>query len=286
MNPDEYLNVLPAETINDGEQSKQVAERLFHEFKDLDKDIERSRAKIKEIENRGLWEWIKSSSSKDMVYIAKSHGDIHQKMIVLIQKTIGLNVLSYAGLASMISILRGLIENGLVDQNGRVIRLSEDSKEFANTAASIFDGMLNEVNNTQKSINLNTDNIEKIWNEVERKKLVDQSQDDAISRLSTQLDEKERLDSQQSESLARLHEQASAKDLLDSSQDAAIEKLTMQIASFESQVNILQDTLEQHQHTFGNQVSALGRAHANWRWIFMATQCIPLLWLAYITWWR
>jgi hypothetical protein len=173
--------------VSEPERSKHIARALFKEVKEIEDKLEQSVEIAREIEARGIWGNLTASPGKDLVRVAKAQNAINNEMFGLIQETISLNVLSYAGLAGLLDELRQCIEHGLVDANGKVIRLSSEGRELADTAANILTGILDGAKGTQDSISLNAEQIDHLRMELEQKSQLDSQQDQAIARLEAQV---------------------------------------------------------------------------------------------------
>ena len=265
--PDQVKNQDSALTVVDERlRAQTAAQRLYvNDIKVLEDELKWAKNQANEIENRGIFKSLFSSTSKDLTSLTRTQNSINEKMLLLIQETIKLNSFSRLGIEILIGDLRGYISKGFTDVNGHHIRLGKEGEALAEQ--TIFH--LESISNSSK--------------EIDGK--VEQNAED-IKSLTASLELKSELDAKQDASIARLHELLAANGKLDDSQDAAIAILTVQNSSLESLVKVLRDTSEQQQLAFGNRVSDLDRSHANWRWILLATQCALLLWLAYLTWWR
>lgn len=187
MSIKERLQKVASTAVSEPERSKFIARALFKEVKKIEDKLEQSRKIAKEIEARGFWDNLTASTGKDLVRVANAQNAINNEMFGLIQETIGLNVLSYAGLAGLLDELRQCIEHGLVDANGKVIKLSNEGRELADTAASILTGILDGAKGTQDSISLNAEQIDRLRAELEQKEQLDSLQDQAIARLEAQV---------------------------------------------------------------------------------------------------
>lgn len=180
---------------NDPDKSKDLARTIFGEVKAIEEKILISRALAKQIENRSLWGRITASSGKDLADAVRSQNEINEEMLGLIQATIGLNMMSYAGLASLLDELRRCIDHGLVDANGRVITLSSEGRELADTATRILTGILDGAKRTQDSISHNSEQIERIQRDLVERDQTDSRRAELVAHLNDQVVElRERLD--------------------------------------------------------------------------------------------
>ena len=183
----ERLKKVASEAVSEPERSKVIARVLFREVKGIEDKLKESREIAEEIQKRGFWDTLTASTGKDLVRVANAQNAINNEMFGLIQETIGLNVLSYAGLAGLLDELRQCIEHGLVDANGKVIKLSNEGRELADTATNILTGILDGAKGTQDSISLNAEQIDRLRVELEQKNQLDSLQDQAIARLEAQV---------------------------------------------------------------------------------------------------
>ncbi len=253
-------------TVDERLRAQTAARRLYSsDIKALEDELKRAKDKASEIEKRGFFKSVFSSSSKDLMSLTSTQNSINEKMLLLIQETIKLNSFSRVGIEILMGDLRGYIEKGFTDVNGHHFRLSKEGEALAEQTFSHLESIYNSSKEIDGKVEQNAE---------------------AIKSLYASLEVKSQLDAEQDASIARLHELLAANGMLDDSQDAAIAKLTVQNASVESLVKALRDALEQQQLSLGSHVSDLGRSHATWRLTLVAGQVITLLWLAYLTWWR
>ena len=69
----------------------------------------------------------------------------------------------------------------------KVIKLSNEGRELADTATNILTGILDGAKGTQDSISLNAEQIDRLRVELEQKNQLDSLQDQAIARLEAQV---------------------------------------------------------------------------------------------------
>ncbi|UYO92982.1 hypothetical protein [Pollutimonas sp. M17] len=137
-----------------------VATDFLSVIKDIENCIEEGKGKVSEIENRGLFKSLISSSSSDLVDISQSQNKINGMMLGLIQEVITLNTMSYSFLAAVIGEMEQRFRNGWKDSNGRYQRLSDTGRQFADKAHDIFVKILDGSKSTLDKIALNQQSIE------------------------------------------------------------------------------------------------------------------------------
>lgn len=216
-------NMAVVETTN--YTPKKVASDLIGTIKDIEESIESSASSIKEIQGRGFFKTMFSSSSKDLVNISQSQNKINELMLGVIQEIITLNVMSYSYLAGVLVEFEKMSKDGWQDNEGRLQTLSDNGRNFANTASEIFKKIMEGSKATQQKIQLNGERIEQLRLYLSQKDELDEQQSEDIFALKEALREKGELDSLQSQHLSQLTQSLGEKKLLDDQQSKEIAKI-------------------------------------------------------------
>lgn len=204
---------------------KQVATDLMGTIKDIEDAINSSGKAIKEVEGRGFFKNIFSSSSYDLVTISRSQNDINGLMLSIIQEVIALNVMSYSYLAAVLAEFHKNIKDGWIDSEGRFQELSESGEAFANTASNIFEKIIEGSRSTQEKIELNSTRIEGLQNFLEKKDALDEQQSQDIANLKSALRDKSSMVEQQSQKIRNLTESLERKKHLIDEQFKQMEEI-------------------------------------------------------------
>jgi len=141
---------------------KQVAEGIFLRISELERAVAQSENQVAEIENRGMIKSLLSSTKTDLINISKSQNKINDVMLEVVNEAITLNVTSYSFLAAVIEQLEQSVTHGMHDSNGRIIKLSDVGRGFANSAASIFSKILEGSRETKESLAQSAERIEQV----------------------------------------------------------------------------------------------------------------------------
>lgn len=167
-----------------------VATDFLSVIKDIENCIEEGKGKVSEIENRGLFKSLISSSSSDLIDISQSQNKINEMMLGLIQEVITLNTMSYSFLAAVIGEMEQRFRDGWKDSSGRYQRLSDTGRQFADKAHDIFVKILDGSKSTLDKIALNQQGIEvlRIELDLRSRKLLENSEE--IDGLKFALSEK------------------------------------------------------------------------------------------------
>lgn len=175
-----------------------VANDLFIKVKEIENAIHASQSHVKEVEDRGILKTIFSSTSTDLVHISKSQNRINDLMLQMINEIITLNVMSFSFLAGVMEEFEKRVAEGMRDANGHIVKLSSVGKSFADSAASIFNKIIEGSRSTRETIALNTEQIEQIRLALSAKAELDEEQSIKIASLEQAIEEKDVLDDRQS----------------------------------------------------------------------------------------
>ncbi|MGK5017055.1 hypothetical protein [Janthinobacterium sp. BJB446] len=147
------IQLLPTKTASPQEQ----ASRIFSLIKKLEDTAKKAGLEVSEIESRGWWKNIVSSSRDDLISTARSQGEINDLLVKLNQEIIGLNTLGFAYLTSVIAEFERQVNEGVKDSDGRIHVLSENGKNVAKAAKAMFSAILDASRETQGRIDANTE---------------------------------------------------------------------------------------------------------------------------------
>lgn len=265
-----------------------MAQRFFKEIEALEEEIKQSKNLSRAIEERGIWQRLTSSTAKDVSEIAKIQGNINKRMVDLIQETIRLNMLSYAGLVVLMNEMRAGIDGGFKDANGNITRLGEEGRDLAETATSIISGILDSSQDTQDRIESNAQGIQDLFKrldaEAELATVRNNALDATIATLAQRSKENDTLDEWQNEALSCLRAELHEKQKLDTSRDAVIDKHSGELASQAQQLSTIESALPAQQSATELKFAALMKTHVRMRTTFMALLMLAFGWLSAISW--
>lgn len=221
-----------------------VANDLFIKVKQIENAISTSQSHVQQVESRGVLKTLFSSTSTDLVHISKSQNRINDLMLQMINEIITLNVMSFSFLASVMEEFEKRVAEGMRDANGHIIKLSHVGKNFADSAASIFNKIIEGSRSTRETIALNTEQIEQIRVALSAKAEIDEQQSIKIASLEHAIEVKEELDDRQSldiEALKSLlqqqHQRLDGVESNLSESDALGRQLAGQVAQWCAQVD-------------------------------------------------
>ena len=138
----------PSSTIAPEDQ----ALRLLGLVKDIEKAAKEANVKVAEIESRGFFKNLVTSSRDDLVSTARSQSRINDLLVRLNQEVVALNTLGYAYLASVFAEFERQINEGVRDSDGKIHVLSESGKRVASAAREMFSAILDSSRSTQEKI--------------------------------------------------------------------------------------------------------------------------------------
>jgi chromosome segregation ATPase len=260
----------------ESQQAKSIAQKLFTEIDSLEDEILESKRQVREIEDRGFFKRTFSSSSKDLSAVAKTQNSINRRMMDLIQETIRLNMLSYAGLVCLMEEMRKGIEGSLKDANGRIIQLGSEGRDLAETATDIISGILDTSKGTQGRIDQHEEAIKQIDQELEAKDQLDSRQDEAINQLDQQIKLKEKLDEKQDAKIQYLLDQSKVNQSEVATQNDNIEKLSVQFSLLNNAISSLESCSQQHQNNVNNQILKLEKSLRTQRLFILSLTLISI----------
>lgn len=265
-----------------------MAQRFFKEIESLEEEIKQSKNLSRAIEERGIWQRLTSSTAKDLSEIAKIQGNINKRMVDLIQETIRLNMLSYAGLVVLMKEMRAGIDGGFKDANGNITRLGKEGRDLAETATSIISGILDSSQDTQDRIDSNAQGIQDLVNRLDAEAQLatvrSNALDATIAALSQRSQENDTLDQWQNEALSSLRAELHEKQELDTSRDAVIDKQAGELASQAHLLSTVERALIAQQSASELKFAALMKAHVRMRTTFIALFALALGWLSAVSW--
>lgn len=265
-----------------------MAQRFFKEIESLEEEIKQSKNLSRAIEERGVWQRLTSSTAKDLSQIAKIQGNINKRMVDLIQETIRLNMLSYAGLVVLMKEMRAGIDGGFKDANGNITRLGEEGRDLAETATSIISGILDSSQDTQDRIESNAQGIQDLFKrldaEAELATVRNNALDATMAALAQRSKENDTLDEWQNEALSSLRAELHEKQELDTSRDAIIDKHSGELASQAQQLGTIESVLPAQQSATELKFAALMKTHLRMRTTFTALLMLAFVWLSAISW--
>lgn len=186
----------------------QVAEGIFLRIRDLEKAVKQSESQVAEIENRGMFKSMFSSTKTDLINISKSQNKINDVMLEVVNEAIALNVTSYSFLAAVIEQLEQRVAHGMHDANGRIIKLSDVGRGFANSAASIFNKILEGSRETRETLAQSAERIEQVDYALQATDAQVQKQAMQLSSVQTAMDIRRALDEERVQQIAQLQHQS------------------------------------------------------------------------------
>lgn len=225
-----------------------VANDLFLRIKDIEKATEDATSNVSQIENRGWFKSLVSSTSSDLVTISKSQNKINEMLVGMINEVIRLNVMSYSVLAAVLAEFSQRVSEGMTDTNGNVIKLSKVGKDVADSAVLIFNKILDGSRSTQEKIELTEERVEEIREALVEKDYLDQQQSKEITNLQHSIEEKAQLDARQSMEIKALRE--------------TVEALSQQALRIESELEKSRASVSAQDKTIDGLRVALGQSEA------------------------
>lgn len=173
------------------------ASRLLGLVKEIEKAAKEANFKVSEIESRGFFKNLVTSSRDDLVSTARSQSRINELLVRLNQEVVALNTLGYVYLASVFAEFERQINEGVRDSDGKIHVLSESGKRVASAAKEMFSAILDSSRSTQEKIDATAEAADALRADVDRltegalahSELIDGLQVDS----STLLDRSERL---------------------------------------------------------------------------------------------
>jgi hypothetical protein len=181
-----------------------VASDLFMKVKDIEDAIREAEHRVAEVEGRNIVTRIFSSATTDLVNISKSQHRINDLMLAMINEIITLNVMSYGFLADVLDQFSKQVAEGMRESSGQIIKLSSVGKSFADSAASIFNKIIEGSRATRDTIELSAANIESLRAALKEMAMLDERQSRDIASLQHSIEEKDILDDKQSLAIADL----------------------------------------------------------------------------------
>jgi chromosome segregation ATPase len=142
-------------------QSTAVAPRerasQFHRLiLEIEKAMGESQSHVQEIQERGVWRNLVSSSRDDLIAHANGQNTVNTLLLKLQREAISLNTLGYAYLTSLIAEFERQVNEGVRDSDGQIHVLSSKGKEVAQMATEMFNAILDTSESTQARIDANT----------------------------------------------------------------------------------------------------------------------------------
>lgn len=128
------------------------ASRLLGLVKEIEKAAKEANVKVAEIESRGFFKNLVTSSRDDLVSTARSQSRINDLLVRLNQEVVALNTLGYVYLASVFAEFERQINEGVRDSDGKIHVLSESGKRVACAAKEMFSAILDSSRSTQEKI--------------------------------------------------------------------------------------------------------------------------------------
>jgi len=187
---------------------KQVAEGIFLRISELERAVAQSENQVAEIENRGMIKSLLSSTKTDLINISKSQNKINDVMLEVVNEAITLNVTSYSFLAAVIEQLEQSVTHGMHDSNGRIIKLSDVGRGFANSAASIFSKILEGSRETKESLAQSAERIEQVQQALRETDAQVQKQAIQLSSVQAAMDIRRAMDEERTQQIAQLKQQS------------------------------------------------------------------------------
>lgn len=228
-----------------------VANDLFLRIKDIEKATEDATSNVSQIESRGWLKSLVSSTSSDLVAISKSQNKINEMLVGMINEVIRLNVMSYSVLAAVLAEFSQRVSEGMTDTNGNVIKLSKVGKDVADSAALIFNKILDGSRSTQEKIELTEERVEEIREALVEKDYLDQQQSKEIANLQHSIEEKAHLDAHQSMEIKALGETVEAFSQQALRIEAELEKSRASVSAQDKTIDGLRVALGQSEARCG-----------------------------------
>lgn len=269
---------------SDALKAKSMAQQFFKEIETLEGEIKQSNELSREIENRGFWKRLGSSTSKDLAAIGRIQNSINKRMVDLIQETIRLNMLSYAGLVMLMDEMRKGIEHGFTDANGNIIRLGEEGRDLAEAATDIISGILDTSRDTQDRIEHNAESIQQLVQSLEEKVRKDAERDASLTDLVLRADAKDTLDNWQNEALSLLEKQLRENEEQDRGRDETLAVQTGALAAQQQELVAFKALFQAHHASNDACIKALTKAHSRWRNMVMILLVATGFWLSALSW--
>ncbi|HCA17320.1 MAG TPA: hypothetical protein DEO64_09345 [Alcaligenes faecalis] len=144
------------------------ASRLLGLVKEIDKAAKEANVKVAEIESRGFFKNLVTSSRDDLVSTARSQSRINDLLVRLNQEVVALNTLGYVYLASVFAEFERQINEGVRDSDGKIHVLSESGKRVASAAKEMFSAILDSSRSTQEKIDATAEAADALRAEVDR----------------------------------------------------------------------------------------------------------------------
>lgn len=154
----------PSSTIAPEDQ----ASRLLGLVKEIEKATREADVKVAEIESRGFFKNLVTSSRVDLVSTAKSQSRINDLLVRLNQEVVALNTLGYVYLASVLAEFERQINEGVRDSDGKIHVLSENGKRVASAAKEMFSAILDSSRSTQEKIDATAEAADALRADVDR----------------------------------------------------------------------------------------------------------------------
>lgn len=187
---------------------KQVAEGIFLRISELEKAVAQSENQVANIEKRGAIKSLFSSTKTDLINISKSQNKINDAMLEVVNEAIALNVTSYSFLAAVIEQLEQRVTHGMHDSNGRIIKLSDVGRGFANSAASIFNKILEGSRETKETLAQSAERIEQVDRALQETEAQMQKQAMQLSSVQAAMDILRAMDEERAQQIAQLQHQS------------------------------------------------------------------------------
>lgn len=166
---------------------KEVAHDLLGTIKQIEEAIDGTKQQIEQVEGRGFFANVFSSSRNDLIAVSRSQGQINDLMLGMIQEVLTLNVMSYTYLASVMDEFHQLSRKGWTDTDGKMQRLSRTGRDFADTAGKIFTQIIDGSRSTHEAIELNTSDIAELKSGLKDKDEIDRQQSEELRALAERL---------------------------------------------------------------------------------------------------
>lgn len=128
------------------------ADGLLSMMGEIDEAIRESNAALAEVEGRSWGASLIASDRDDLVKVSRAQGRINDLMIEMMNQIIVVNTMGYAYLVSVIDEFDRSVNNGWIDSEGKVQKLSESGRNFAAKATTIFNAILDGSRATQEKI--------------------------------------------------------------------------------------------------------------------------------------
>lgn len=139
-----------------------VARQLAETIHRIERTIDKSDENIREIEERGILQGMFKSVRGDFVSISKSQAEINKLMIDVINHVVMLNMMNFSFLTTLIHEFNVMVENGWYDQEGRLQKLSDTGKQFAETTNELFTTILHNVKTKNDTMRVQQEQLEEL----------------------------------------------------------------------------------------------------------------------------